>query len=75
MRRKYSESRAHCQKNRQKSHVRVCDHAKKAEMEVLEVLAFRLPKAIHKVMDTSAIKLACVRSIHHLVPPTEVTKG
>ena len=56
----------------QKAHARVCDLAEKA---VLVVLAFRLPKAIHKVMDTSAIKLACVRSIHHLVPPTEVTKG
>ena len=35
----------------QKAHARVCDHAEKAGMEVLEVLAFRLPKAIGQMID------------------------
>ncbi len=39
----------------QKAHARVCDYAEKAGMEVLEVLAFRLPKAIHKVLDTTEV--------------------
>ena len=59
----------------QKAHARVCDYAEKAGMEVLEVLAFRLPKAIHKVLDTTDTSELDGRSIHQLVPPTEVTKG
>ena len=34
----------------QKAHARVCDYAEKAGMEVLKVLAFRLPKAIGQMI-------------------------
>lgn len=41
----------------------------------LSVLAFRDLRRRHKLMDTSAIKLACVRSIQHLVYCLRQPKG
>jgi len=38
-----------------KKRTRASDYAEKEGMEVLEVLAFRLPKAIHKVLDTTEV--------------------